>query len=124
MYRTVNRGTSWVRIATNLANVCSCAVTPNNPNILYLTTRWEGMWYTTNALAPKPQFAAMTAYPFKYPVRLFFNPYNTNELWATSFGGGLMMCNLSTTIKDPVPDIEPVPDLIVSMAPNSFRIDH
>jgi hypothetical protein len=95
LYRTINRGTSWVRIATNLETAVSCTVDPGNSNVVYLTTRWEGLWYTTNALAYRPVFYPIVSYPFKYPVRVYFNPYSTNEIWVTSFGGGLLVGNTS-----------------------------
>ena len=29
--------------------------------------------------------------PFRQPERVFFNPFNPNEVWVTSFGGGVMV---------------------------------
>jgi hypothetical protein len=54
-----------------------------------MTTETDGMFVTRNLLDEAPTFWALEAYPFRQPLRLFFNPHNTHELWATSFGGGL-----------------------------------
>ena len=35
---------------------------------------------------------------------MFYNPYNTNEVWVTSFGGGLRLGRLS----EPAPEFESV----------------
>ncbi|HXB11419.1 MAG TPA: T9SS type A sorting domain-containing protein, partial [Bacteroidia bacterium] len=50
-----------------------------------------GLFYTSNISAASPVFSAVTAYPFQEPLRVFFNPYNTNDVWVTSFGNGLEM---------------------------------
>jgi hypothetical protein len=36
-----------------------------------------------------PKFLPVTSYPFRQPERIFFNPYNVNEVWVTSNGNGL-----------------------------------
>ena len=106
LYRTTNRGIAWTRILTNLDAVGSATVNPANPNELYVTTKNEGLWYTANARAAKPTFVAATNYPFKHPTRVFFNPYDRNEIWIVSFGGGLMMGRAT----EPEPWVDGVPD--------------
>jgi Putative binding domain, N-terminal/Viral BACON domain len=59
-----------------------------------LTTETEGLWYTSNLSAATPTFSAVTSYPFRQPERVFFNPYNPNEIWVTSFGNGLRVGNV------------------------------
>jgi hypothetical protein len=56
---------------------------------MYLTTETEGLWYSSNITSSTPTFSAVTSYPFRQPERVFFNPYNPNEIWITSFGNGL-----------------------------------
>ncbi|MGA9772962.1 MAG: BACON domain-containing carbohydrate-binding protein [Blastocatellia bacterium] len=88
LYKTTNRGQAWTRIK-NLDRVTSCAISPVNPNEMYLTTETEGLWYSSDLNAATPSFAAVTSYPFRQPERVFFNPFNPNEIWITSFGHGL-----------------------------------
>ena len=93
LYRTTNRGLNWTKI-NSLDRVTSCAISPTNSNEMYLTTETEGLWYTSNLNVATPTFTAVTSYPFRQPERVFFNPYNPNEIWVTSFGNGLRVGNL------------------------------
>src|SRR5262245_37561260 len=93
LYRTTNRGQNWTKI-NSLDRVTSCAISPTNSNEMYMTTETEGLWYTSNLNAATPTFTAVTSYPFRQPERVFFNPYNPNEIWVTSFGNGLRVGNL------------------------------
>ncbi|HKP87917.1 MAG TPA: BACON domain-containing carbohydrate-binding protein [Blastocatellia bacterium] len=92
LYKTTNRGQTWSRL-NSLDRVTSCALSPVNPNEIYLTTETEGLWYSNNINAATPTFAAVTSYPFRQPERVFFNPFNPNEIWITSFGNGLRVGN-------------------------------
>lgn len=92
LYRSTNRGATWTRI-NSLDRVTSCAFSPINANEMYLTTETEGLWYSSNVNNPTPTFTPVTSYPFRQPERVFFNPYNPNEIWVTSFGNGLRVGN-------------------------------
>ena len=54
-----------------------------------MTTETQGLWYSNNIHAATPTFTQVAAYPFRQPERVFFNPFNPNEIWVTSFGNGL-----------------------------------
>ena len=101
LYRTTNRGVAWTRITMGIDQVGSCAVTPWNSNEVYITTENQGLWYCTNARAAAPAFMEITSYPFRHPTRVFFNPFNSNEIWVTSYGGGMMMGR----VREPEPRI-------------------
>ena len=88
IYKTTNRGTSWTKI-NSLDRVESVTIDPNDNNIMYATTESEGLWITHNLNAASPVFTQDLSYPFQHPVRVIFNPLNTNEVWITSFGNGL-----------------------------------
>lgn len=88
LYKTIDRGQSWNEILT-LDRVESATIHPTNPNEIYVTTEYEGLWYSDNSNALNPSFTLLDAYPFQHPNRVFFNPYNHNEIWVTSFGNGL-----------------------------------
>ena len=94
-YRTTDRGKSWKCLADNqlapsgIMNVESCTFDPKNPQICYLSTEYDGLWYSEDIQAAAPIFQQITTYPFHHPLRIFFNPYDSGEMWVTSFGNGL-----------------------------------
>lgn len=89
LYRTTNRGQAWTRIS-NPDRVASCTINPADPNEMYLTTEVQGLWHTSNLAATTPTFSVVSSYPFRHPMRVFFDPETANRVWVTSFGGGLM----------------------------------
>ena len=91
LYCTSNRGVTWTRITTNLKAVCSCTINPVNPDEMYVTTEDQGLWYSSNRRAASPAFTQVAGYPFRFPTRVFFNPYDANEIWVTSFGNGMRL---------------------------------
>lgn len=98
LYKTTNRGTSWTRLTgTTLDRVTSCTFNPSNANQIFLTTETQGLWMSNNINAPTPTFSLVSNYPFRQPERVFFNPYNTNEMWVSSFGNGMKMGLLNPT---------------------------
>jgi hypothetical protein len=58
---------------------------------MYVTTEDQGRWYSSNRRAAAPVFTQLGGYPFRFPTRVFFNPYDTNEVWVTSFGNGMRL---------------------------------
>lgn len=88
LYKSTNRGQTWTRIS-NRDRVTSCAISPVNANEMYFTTETEGLWFSSDINAATPTFSPVTSYPFRQPERVFFNPFNANEIWITSFGNGL-----------------------------------
>jgi hypothetical protein len=111
LYKTTNRGVSWTRI-NNLDRVSSVILSPENENILYLTTEADGLWYSTNINAASPSFSFVENYPFQQPERVFFNPYNPKEMWVSSFGSGMKMGTLTsggiTFHRNFIPSVEPI----------------
>jgi hypothetical protein len=91
LYRTTDRGVTWTRITTNLKAVGSCTISPVNPDEMYVTTEDQGLWYSANRRAASPTFTALAGYPFRFPTRVFFNPYDANEVWVTSYGNGMRL---------------------------------
>jgi photosystem II stability/assembly factor-like uncharacterized protein len=88
LYYTTNRGVAWTRITTDLKAVGSCSIHPENPDEMYVTTEDQGLWYCTNRRSSTPVFTQVSEYPFRFPTRVFFNPFDANEVWVTSFGNG------------------------------------
>jgi hypothetical protein len=90
LFRTNNQGQSWTRINDNF-RVNSCTLKPGSPNEMYFTTETDGLWHSSDASAGSPQFTQVSNYPFRHPMRIFFNPFNLQETWVTSFGSGIML---------------------------------
>jgi hypothetical protein len=40
-----------------------------------------------------PTWSLVTAYPFRQPERVYFNPFNQTEMWVSSFGNGMRVGN-------------------------------
>ena len=99
LYKTTNRGTSWVKLtnASTIDRVTSCTFNPNNINQIFMTTETNGLWVSGNINAATPTFSIVQSYPFQQPERVFFNPFNSNEMWVTSFGNGMKMGTTTVT---------------------------
>ena len=95
LYKTTNAGATWVEI-DDWYRVESCTISPTNPDEIYITTETEGLWYSGNFTDVNPTFSLLMEYPFMHPQRVFYNPYDNNEVWITSFGHGLRVGNSST----------------------------
>ena len=94
LYKTINRGQNW-SLVTALLRVSSCTINPTNQNEMYMTTETEGLWHCSNLQSGTPTFSLVTNYTFRHPERVYFNPYNNNEIWVTSFGNGIYIGNTS-----------------------------
>ena len=70
-------------------NVESIGINPARPDFAYYSTETRGLWVTENLDAAQPTFTLVQDYPFRQPLRIFFNPYDQEETWVTSFGGGM-----------------------------------
>ncbi len=71
------------------------AFNPTNNNECYVTTEDQGLWVSENIGGASPTFSLVDSYPFAHPIRCFFNPEATSQLWVASFGDGLRMADLS-----------------------------
>ena len=96
VYKTTNKGVSWTQIS-NSYRVNSITIHPTNANELYFTTETDGLWFSSNATSGTPTFTQVSSYPFRHPVRVFYNPYKVSELWVSSFGNGMMVGSVNTT---------------------------
>jgi len=88
LYKTKNRGLTWSRILT-LEGVNSCAVNPKKAGELYVCTETSGLYYSSTATLASPTFGRISSYPFREPLRVYFNPFTPSEIWVTSFGNGI-----------------------------------
>lgn len=88
LYRTTDAGANWTRV-WDADRVESVAFPPGAGKEAYATTETEGLWHTADRTASAPVFSRVEAYPFRQPVRVFFNPRDTGEMWVASFGNSL-----------------------------------
>jgi len=88
LYRTVDAGVHWTRV-WNQDRVESVGIPPDAGTEIYATTETAGLWHSDDRTASAPAFSEVEAYPFRQPVRVFFDPYDPAEMWVTSFGNGL-----------------------------------
>lgn len=90
LYKTTDKGNSWVKLTgSQFDRVTSMTHNPQNTNQAYLTTETQGLWISNNMNTVVPTWELVNSYPFRQPERVFFNPFNQNEMWITSFGNGL-----------------------------------
>jgi hypothetical protein len=82
--------------------VTSITFNPLNNNQAYLTTETQGLWMSSNMNVSTPTWAIVSSYPFRQPERVYFNPFNTAEMWVTSFGNGMKIGSSIGTTGMPV----------------------
>ena len=100
LYRTTNRGVSWTKL--NLGTVIpttygslsvdSATINPATKE-MYVTTEGYGILYTpdvTVAGLSSSNFSVISSFPFSTNERAFINPYNSQDVWVASFGGGIV----------------------------------
>jgi len=98
LYKTTNRGTSWTKLTdSQFDRVTSITFNPQSLTQAYLTTETQGLWVLNNLNNTTPASTLVSSYPFRQPERVFFNPYDPNEVWVTSFGNGMKIGNLNPT---------------------------
>ncbi len=104
LYRTTDRGATWTKLFDQ--PLMSCTFHPSRPNEMYLCSEFDGLWHVTGAGDASPVFTSLTAYPFRRPTRVFFNPYDASQVWVTSEGNGMRMgiAPLTTAVGDPAPE--------------------
>jgi hypothetical protein len=98
LYRTTDRGTTWAKLTgSQFDRVTSITFNPQNITQAYLTTETQGLWMSNDMNAITPGWTLVNSYPFRQPERVFFNPYNQDEMWVTSFGNGMKVGYLNST---------------------------
>jgi hypothetical protein len=96
LYKTTNRGTTWTKLTGNqFDRVTSITFDPQYDSVAYLTTETQGLNFSSNMNSASPSFSLVNSYPFRQPERVYFNPYNPDEIWVSSFGNGMKVGLLS-----------------------------
>lgn len=96
LYRTTDRGNTWTRLNA-MEGVTSVTFNPANPDQLFVATEADGLLTSTDINSATPTFVPVLSYPFRQPHRIFFNPYNANKIWVSSFGNGMKVGDMTTT---------------------------
>ncbi|MBC8754664.1 T9SS type A sorting domain-containing protein [Kordia sp. YSTF-M3] len=123
LYKTTDRGQNW-NLVFDSYRVESSTVHPTDPNIVYVSTESEGLWYSSNATSVNPDFNRITSYTFQHPIRIFFNPYDLDEVWITSLGNGMKVGSTASLSTDSIEE-EITDNIILYPNPTSkaFRIN-
>jgi hypothetical protein len=100
LYRTTDRGATWINVWPG-KTLYSVTMHPEKSDEMYLCTATDGLFYATGANTNTPDVKDVKSYPFKAPEKVFFNPYNTGEVWVTSMGNGLRVGTASSVGADP-----------------------
>jgi len=100
LWQTTNGGQTWTLI---LGQTGSETYGPANPGKLgifggfidpstgglYVGTDGDGLWYSPDPDSSSPTFEQVTAFPFSTVTRVSFNPYDSSQVWVSTFGDGL-----------------------------------
>jgi hypothetical protein len=100
LYKTSDKGISWKQISTSY-RVNSMTINPLKTNELYFITETEGLFFSDNIDSATPTFKNIDAYPFRHPMRVFFNPYKPTEFWVSSYGAGMMQSVAAVSCTNP-----------------------
>lgn len=118
LYKTTDKGANWTKLTgSTFDRVTSITFHPNNTKQAYLTTETQGLWISDNMDIAMPTWTLVTSYPFRQPERVYFNPFNANEVWVSSFGNGMKMGNLTATGLNFMDDAE----VNLTVYPNPFQ---
>ncbi len=93
LYKSSDRGLSWTRIFSGADRVSSITMDPAVTGAAWLSTETQGLWRCSGLQTPFPVFTRDHSFPFRQPERIFIHPGNNNEVWVTTFGGGLYKSN-------------------------------
>ena len=96
LYKTTNGGNSWTRLDT-LEGVTSITFNPQNPDHIFIATETDGLLSCSDINSTSPVFHSVPGYPFRQPHRIFFNPYNADQVWVSSFGNGMRVGDMTST---------------------------
>ncbi len=99
LYRTTDRGVTWMNVWPG-KTVYSVTMHPEKDDEMYVCTANDGLYFATDANTNTPTINAVKSYPFKAPERVFFNPYNADEVWVASLGNGLRVGLVSSVGAD------------------------
>lgn len=97
LYKTADRGKNWTKLTgSQFDRVTSITFNPKNTAQAFLTTETQGLWMSKNMNTPTPTWTLLDSYPFRQPERVYFNPFNLDEIWVSSFGNGMKVGSMIT----------------------------
>ncbi|MBK8724385.1 MAG: T9SS type A sorting domain-containing protein [Saprospiraceae bacterium] len=98
LYRTKDSGLSWTKLTgSQFDRVTSLTFNPQNNNQAYMTTETNGLWVSNDIHSINPTFSLVDSYIFRQPERVYFNPFNKDEMWVSSFGNGMKMGKMNSS---------------------------
>ncbi|MBC7862173.1 MAG: T9SS type A sorting domain-containing protein [Bacteroidia bacterium] len=95
VFRTTDKGLNWTQVYNQ--PVLSGTFHPSLPDEMYICTQVNGLVYATNTNSNSFSITPVSSYPFRNPQKVFFNPYDVNEVWVASFGNGFRVGSTALT---------------------------
>jgi len=114
-FKTTDRGLNWERIH-QYGFTHSVSVHPENSDVLYITRENGGLYYCENATDDNPIITKVDAYPYARPKRVFFNPFDVNEVWVSTMGGAIWKGTVETDVVS-IQHIDAIVEVICSPNP-------
>ncbi|MBX7241002.1 MAG: T9SS type A sorting domain-containing protein [Bacteroidia bacterium] len=119
LYKTTNRGSSWSKLTgIQFDRVTSLSFNPLQNTQAFLTTETQGLWVSNTTNNALPVWNQVASYPFRQPERVFFNPFDMDKIWVTSFGNGMKTGSMTATGIE-FPDTETASSFLIYPNPAS-----
>jgi len=98
LYRTTNRGVNWTKMglpgSPGRASISIDSITIDAATkAMYLTSEGGGIRYAPDVTVPgfsAANIVDVPSFPFGQTERVFTNPYNSQDIWVATFGGGII----------------------------------
>lgn len=101
LFKTTDRGQSWtcIPVVTDpIYNGVISATINANTHEMYVATASYGVYYSSNANAAVPTFTRLTSVKYSGRInRIVLNPYDMNQVWVATHGGGMELGLAGTT---------------------------
>jgi hypothetical protein len=120
IWKTTNGGTAWTQVWASPAGVAGAQAFVIDPatHEAFVATQGSGMYYCSNIDSSSPTFTWLSGFPHANPSSLTLNPFNPDQLWVTTFGGGMFSADLTGL----APGLPAVPTGISATVVNSAQV--
>ncbi len=106
VFASDNGGGTWKPIFTQLQHVYDLTIDTHHPDTLYFTGSDAAAYRTTDRGA---HWMRIKGYDFKQGNRIFIDPGDSNQIYITTYGGGVWHGPATGVNNPPEADVTPVP---------------